>query len=50
MLGCGGSQGVPTATGDWDLPDPKGQTLDAVRETRVEIERRVAQLLAELEI
>ncbi len=34
---------------DWDLPDPKGQPVAKVRETREEIERRVDALLAELD-
>jgi arsenate reductase (thioredoxin) len=34
---------------DWDLPDPKGQSIDEVRATRDEIGRRVANLLAELD-
>lgn len=34
---------------DWDLPDPKGQETDAVRETRDEIEARVKALVAELD-
>ena len=47
-MGCGDS--CPYIPGkrylDWDLPDPKGQSVDAVRETRDEIARRVADLLA----
>jgi protein-tyrosine-phosphatase len=34
---------------DWDLPDPKGRSLDDVRGTRDEIARRVSSLLDELE-
>jgi arsenate reductase len=34
---------------DWDLPDPQGQPLDAVRATRDEIAARVEQLVAELD-
>ncbi|MBM3634418.1 MAG: arsenate reductase ArsC [Actinobacteria bacterium] len=34
---------------DWDLPDPKGQELDAVRVTRDEIDRRVRELVAALD-
>jgi len=33
----------------WDLEDPKGQSLDAVRATRDEIEHRVQALVAELD-
>jgi arsenate reductase len=32
---------------DWPLPDPKGQGIESVRQTRDEIKRRVLQLLAE---
>jgi protein-tyrosine-phosphatase len=50
-MGCGDS--CPYFPGkryvDWDLPDPKGQPLEAVRETREEIGRRVAGLIAELD-
>jgi protein-tyrosine-phosphatase len=49
-MGCGDA--CPFIPGkryvDWDLPDPKGQPLDAVRATRDEIERRVEGLAAEL--
>ncbi|MFM8519986.1 MAG: low molecular weight phosphatase family protein [Solirubrobacterales bacterium] len=34
---------------DWDLPDPKGQETQAVRETRDEVEARVKALVAELD-
>jgi arsenate reductase (thioredoxin) len=33
----------------WELPDPKGRPLAEVRETRDEIERRVVELVAELD-
>jgi arsenate reductase (thioredoxin) len=50
-MGCGDK--CPYIPGkrylDWDLPDPTGQTLEAVRETRHEIERRVTELVAELD-
>jgi arsenate reductase (thioredoxin) len=49
-MGCGDE--CPYVPGkryvDWDLPDPKGQPLEAVRRTREEIARRVEALLAEL--
>jgi protein-tyrosine-phosphatase len=49
-MGCGDA--CPFIPGkrylDWDLPDPKGQPLDAVRATRDEIERRVTGLVADL--
>jgi arsenate reductase (thioredoxin) len=34
---------------DWDLPDPEGQPLEAVRATRDEIAGRVRALAAELD-
>jgi protein-tyrosine-phosphatase len=51
-MGCGDS--CPVIPGkrylDWELPDPKGQPIDAVRATRDEIARRVDALVAELEV
>jgi len=50
-MGCGDE--CPYVPGkrylDWDLPDPKGQPLAVVRETRAEIARRVELLIAELD-
>jgi arsenate reductase len=50
-MGCGDE--CPYIPGkrylDWDLEDPKGKSLDAVRATRDEIERRVRGLVAELD-
>jgi arsenate reductase len=50
-MGCGDE--CPFIPGrrylDWDLPDPKGRPLEEVRATRDEIERRVEELLGELE-
>jgi protein-tyrosine-phosphatase len=49
-MGCGDA--CPIFPGkryeDWDLPDPAGLDLAAVRPIRDEIDRRVRQLLAEL--
>ena len=49
-MGCGDA--CPVFPGkryvDWDLPDPAGLDLDAVRPIRDEISQRVQQLLAEL--
>ncbi len=49
-MGCGDA--CPIYPGkrylDWDLDDPAGQSLDAVRPIRDEIDRRVCALLAEL--
>jgi arsenate reductase len=33
---------------EWNLPDPKGQPIDEVREIRDEIEKRVKELVAEI--
>ena len=50
-MGCGDE--CPYVAGkrylDWDLPDPRGQPLERVRETREEIARRVVDLLDELD-
>jgi arsenate reductase len=50
-MGCG--EECPYIPGkrylDWDLPDPKGRTLEEVRATRDEIGHRVEGLLAELD-
>ncbi len=50
-MGCGDE--CPHVPGvryvDWDLPDPKGRPVEAVRATRDEIERRVAALVEELD-
>ena len=49
-MGCGDA--CPYIPGkrylDWDLPDPKGRSIDDVRATRDEIARRVDALLTEL--
>jgi arsenate reductase len=46
-MGCGDE--CPYVPGlrrdDWPLPDPKGQGIEFVRQTRDEIKRRVLQLL-----
>jgi arsenate reductase len=50
-MGCGDE--CPYIPGkrylDWDLPDPKGQPLEAVRATREEIGRRVVELVDDLD-
>lgn len=50
-MGCGDS--CPVILGkryiDWDLTDPKGQSIDAVRATRDDIAARVQALVAELD-
>src|SRR5918996_4240275 len=51
-MGCGDA--CPLYPGkryeDWELDDPSGLPLEAVRPIRDEIERRVRALLAELEV
>lgn len=48
-MGCGDE--CPYVPGlrrdDWPLPDPKGQGIDSVRQTRDEIKRRILRLLAQ---
>ena len=50
-MGCGDA--CPYIPGkrylDWDLPDPRGRPVEAVRETRDEIARRVEELVRELD-
>jgi arsenate reductase len=50
-MGCGDE--CPYVPGrrylDWDLPDPSGRPLEAVRRTRDEIARRVEALARELD-
>jgi arsenate reductase (thioredoxin) len=50
-MGCGDE--CPYIPGrrylDWELPDPSGQPLEAVRRTRDEIARRVEALARELD-
>jgi arsenate reductase len=51
-MGCGDE--CPYVPGlrrdDWPLPDPKGQEIESVRQTRDEIKRRVLLLLAEQQL
>jgi protein-tyrosine-phosphatase len=51
-MGCGDA--CPFFPGkryeDWELPDPAGQGVDAVRPIRDDVEARVCRLLAELGI
>ena len=50
-MGCGDE--CPFIPGrrylDWELEDPKGRPIEEVRATRDEIERRIGELLAELD-
>jgi len=51
-MGCGDA--CPVFPGkryeNWELPDPAGQGLDAVRPIRDDIEERVRRLLADLNV
>jgi arsenate reductase len=51
-MGCGDA--CPFFPGkryeNWELPDPAGQGIDAVRRIRDDIERRVRLLLSELDV
>jgi arsenate reductase (thioredoxin) len=51
-MGCGDA--CPIFPGkryvNWQLPDPAGQSVDAVRPIRDDIEQRVRRLLSELGI
>jgi arsenate reductase len=48
-MGCGDE--CPYVPGlrhnDWPLPDPKGEEIESVRQTRGEIKRRVLQLIVQ---
>ncbi len=46
-MGCD-VEGVPRIDDDWGLPDPKGQTLDAVREIRDTVRARARALSDEM--
>ena len=52
-MGCGDAcpviPGKRQLRADWDLPDPKDRPLDEVRATRDAIDRRVRELVAELD-
>jgi arsenate reductase (thioredoxin) len=51
-MGCGVEASICpagfTITEDWQLPDPHGQPIEAVRKIRDEVRKRVAALLDEL--
>jgi arsenate reductase (thioredoxin) len=47
-MGCGDAcPYVPTTVVDWDLPDPAGRPIEAIRAVRDTIEQRVKRLIAE---
>jgi protein-tyrosine-phosphatase len=51
-MGCGDA--CPVFPGkryvNWELPDPAGQSLEAIRPIRDDIEERVRRLLVELDV
>ena len=50
-MGCGMEKACPatfTETEDWELEDPKGQSMEKIREIRDEIKERVISLLREV--
>jgi protein-tyrosine-phosphatase len=50
-MGCGAENVCPASfveTEDWGLEDPKGKSIDEVREIRDEIKARVAKMLKNL--
>jgi arsenate reductase len=51
-MGCGDACPVFPGTRyeDWEVPDPSGRDLDAVRAIRDEIDRRVQELATELAV
>jgi len=51
IMGCGSENACPATfvpTEDWGLDDPKGQSIDKVREIRDEIKRRVEELVLQI--
>lgn len=46
-MGCD-VQGVPRIDDDWGLPDPKGQTVERVREIREMVKAKAMRLASEL--
>jgi arsenate reductase (thioredoxin) len=51
-MGCGDACPVFPGKGyeEWELPDPAGQSVEAVRPIRDDIEQRVRRLLTELDV
>ena len=51
-MGCGDADACPVRLRgdmeDWDLPDPKGQSLEAVRGIREDVRTRVEQLVEQV--
>ncbi|MFO8010255.1 MAG: arsenate reductase ArsC [Dehalococcoidia bacterium] len=52
-MGCGVEGVCPatyTETEDWGLEDPKGQSIEKVREIRDEIKKRVTDMVSRMEV
>lgn len=53
-MGCMEKESCPTLflhnLIDWNIEDPKGKSVDQVREIRDEIERRVKELVTSLKV
>ena len=52
-MGCGVEKACPatfTETEDWELEDPKGQSIERIREIRDQIKTRVEKLIEEMQI
>jgi arsenate reductase (thioredoxin) len=53
-MGCMDKSSCPTLflpkVIEWNLPDPKGQSIEKVREIRDEIEERVKELVSAITI
>ena len=48
-MGCD-VQGAPRIDADWGLPDPKGQSIERVREIRDLVKEKVFSLITDLEL
>ena len=52
-MGCGAENVCPATfveTEDWELEDPKGQSIEKIREIRDQIKTRVEKLIKEMQI
>ena len=52
-MGCGAEKACPatfTETEDWELEDPKGQSIARIREIRDQIKTRVEKLIKDMQI
>jgi arsenate reductase len=52
-MGCGTENACPASfveTEDWELEDPKSQSIEKIREIRNQIKTRVEKLIKEMQI